>query len=58
MLDIATDLVNQVRQFSKFDIQIHCPGSHDLIKSMRTGDVYNSLLQKMTLLQGPENRAD
>ncbi|KAJ5420928.1 hypothetical protein N7465_003447 [Penicillium sp. CMV-2018d] len=61
---IAAKGVNQgiltLRQlaFSKFDMQIHCPSSHDLIKSMRTGDVYNSLLQKMTLLQGPENRVD
>lgn len=61
---IAAKGVNQgiltLRQlaFSKFDMQIHCPGSHDLIQSMRTGEVYNSFLQKMTLLQGPENRVD
>ncbi|KAJ5588517.1 hypothetical protein N7537_011195 [Penicillium hordei] len=61
---IAAKGVNQgiltLRQlaFSKFDLQIHCPCSHDLIKSMRTGEVYNSLLQKMTLLRGPENRVD
>ncbi|KAJ5447042.1 hypothetical protein N7445_001863 [Penicillium cf. griseofulvum] len=44
--------------FSKFDMQIHCPSSHHLIQSICTGEIYNSLLQKMTLLQGPENRID
>lgn len=59
---IAAKKVNQgiltLRQlaFSKFDMQIHCPSSHHLIQSIRTGEIYNSLLQKMTLLQGPENR--
>ncbi|KAJ5826887.1 hypothetical protein N7447_003650 [Penicillium robsamsonii] len=61
---IAAKGVNQgiltLRQiaFSKFDMQIHCPSSHSLIESMRTGEVYNSLLQKMTLLKGPDNRVD
>ncbi|KAJ9481534.1 hypothetical protein VN97_g11941 [Penicillium thymicola] len=61
---IAAKKVNQgiltLRQlaFSKFDMQIHCPSSHHLIQSIRTGEIYNSLLQKMTLLQGPENMID
>ncbi|KAJ5943433.1 hypothetical protein N7516_003601 [Penicillium verrucosum] len=61
---IAAKKVNQgiltLRQlaFSKFDMQIHCPSSHHLIQSIRTGEIYNSLLQKMTLLQGPENNID
>ncbi|CAI7594628.1 unnamed protein product [Penicillium discolor] len=61
---IAAKKVNQgiltLRQlaFSKFDMQIHCPSSHHLLQSIRTGEIYNTLLQKMTLLQGPENRID
>ncbi|OQE41462.1 hypothetical protein PENCOP_c005G02375 [Penicillium coprophilum] len=61
---IAAKGVNQgiltLRQiaFSKFDMQIHCPSSHSLIESMHTGDVYNSLLQKMTHLRGPDDRVD
>ncbi|OQE04995.1 hypothetical protein PENVUL_c028G07869 [Penicillium vulpinum] len=59
---IAAKAVNQgiltLRQiaFSKFDMQIHCPNSHSFIQSMRTGEVYNSLLQRTTLLQGPGDK--
>ncbi|OQD86858.1 hypothetical protein PENSOL_c084G06051 [Penicillium solitum] len=61
---IAAKKVNQgiltLRQlaFSKFDMQIHCPSSHHLLQSIRTGEIHNALLQIMTLLQGPENRVD
>ncbi|KAJ5153222.1 uncharacterized protein N7482_009700 [Penicillium canariense] len=41
--------------FSKFDLEIHCPASHRAVKSTDIGEIYNSLLQRKTLLQGPEN---
>lgn len=41
--------------FSSFDLEIHCPASHGAVKSMDIGEMYNSLLQRTTLLQGPEN---
>ncbi|RHZ51502.1 hypothetical protein CDV55_103765 [Aspergillus turcosus] len=41
--------------FSSFDLEIHCPASHGAIKSMEISEIYNSLLQRTTLLQGPEN---
>lgn len=40
---------------STFDMKIHCPSSHSAIQSMSIGEIYNSLLQAATLLQGPEN---
>lgn len=39
--------------FSMFDMQIHCPISHQSLQSMDTCEVYNSLLHATTLLQGP-----
>jgi metallopeptidase MepB len=41
--------------FSSFDLEIHCPASHGAVKSMDISEIYNSLLQRTTLLQGPEN---
>jgi metallopeptidase MepB len=41
--------------FSSFDMEIHCPASQAAIKSMDIGEIYNSLLQRTTLLQGPED---
>lgn len=41
--------------FSNFDLEIHCPAFHEAVKSMDIGEIYNSLLQRRTLLQGPEN---
>ncbi|KAJ5963101.1 hypothetical protein N7481_013406 [Penicillium waksmanii] len=41
--------------FSNFDLEIHCPSSHEAIKSMDIAEIYNSHLQRTTLLQGPNN---
>ena len=41
--------------FSRFDLEIHCPASHGAVKSIDIGEMYNSLLQRTTLLQSPEN---
>lgn len=41
--------------FSTFDMEMHCPRSHSAIQSMNIVEVYNSLLQVATLLQGPES---
>lgn len=41
--------------FSTFDMEIHCLSSHGAIQSMNIGELYNSLLQETTLLQGPDN---
>jgi metallopeptidase MepB len=41
--------------FSSFDLKIHSPPSHEDIKSMDIAEIYNSLLQRTTLLQGPDN---
>jgi metallopeptidase MepB len=41
--------------FSCFDLAIHCQASHGAVKSMDIGAIYNSLLQKATLLWGPDN---
>lgn len=57
----ATKVVNQgiltLRQiaFSKFDLEIHGPSSHESIESMDLRETYNVLLQNMTLLRGPED---
>jgi metallopeptidase MepB len=37
--------------FSSFDMEIHCPASQATIKSMDIGEIYNSLLQRTTLLR-------
>lgn len=39
--------------FSAFDMQIHYPISHEAVRLMDIDEVYNSLLQTTTLLQGP-----
>ncbi|GMF70487.1 unnamed protein product [Aspergillus oryzae] len=57
----ATKQLNQgiltLRQiaFSKFDMQIHNPDSHNDIKEMRIPEVYNLLLETTTSLSAPEN---
>lgn len=42
--------------FSKFDMKIHNPVSHDEIEATDFSELYNSLLQDMTGLQWPEDR--
>lgn len=57
----ATKIVNQgiltLRQiaFSKFDLEIHGPSSDDSIEWMDLREIYNTLLQNMTFLHGPED---
>ncbi|EPS31657.1 hypothetical protein PDE_06614 [Penicillium oxalicum 114-2] len=41
--------------FSSFDLEIHCPASQGALKSMDIAEMYYSLLQSATYLQGPEN---
>ncbi|EED17480.1 conserved hypothetical protein [Talaromyces stipitatus ATCC 10500] len=41
--------------FSKFDMQIHNPVSHDEIEAINFSELYNSLLQDMTGLQWPND---
>lgn len=40
--------------FSRFDMMIHNPASHDEIEATDISELYNSLLQDMTGLQWPE----
>ncbi|KAJ5195626.1 uncharacterized protein N7498_009064 [Penicillium cinerascens] len=49
--------ISTLRQiaFSKFDMEIHHPVSHKDIISMNLAEVFNTLLQQTTLLNGPEN---
>jgi metallopeptidase MepB len=41
--------------FSKFDMKIHNPASHDEIEAIDFSKLYNLLLQDMTGLQGPQD---
>ncbi|KAJ5722262.1 hypothetical protein N7488_000297 [Penicillium malachiteum] len=49
--------ISTLRQiaFSKFDMKIHHPESHEEILSMKLDETFNSLLEKETLLSGPED---
>lgn len=57
---VAAKQVNQgiltLRQiaFSKFDMRIHNPESHQDVQILQISEIYNSLLQEATQLQGPE----
>ncbi|KAJ5614550.1 thimet oligopeptidase [Penicillium herquei] len=44
--------------FSKFDMQIHNPDTHEDIETMDVSEAYRSLLESTTGLGGPENGYD
>lgn len=58
---VAAKHVNQGIQasrqvaFAVFDMKVHDPRSHDDLEAMDIGETYNSLLQELTHLAGPDD---
>lgn len=45
-------------QVSIFDMAVHQPVSHDAIKALDTSELYNSLREEITQLEGPEMQGE